>query len=97
MNAIYKCRDVSTIDIIENGISKVCIDWDYKNDRILVRSLKGWNFLEYSNLTVGEVIKKIGYSDYFVQVIWSMTGNIIDILNTPVKSAPTNIIRLYKK
>lgn len=97
MDTVYNCRDVSHIDVIDNNISKVCIDWDYKNERILVRSLKGWGFLEYSNLTIGQVIQKIGYNNYFVQVMWAVNGNIIDLLDIPVKSAPTNIIRLYKK
>ena len=34
MDKIYKCREVS--DIFDSTLSKMRIDWDYKNERILV-------------------------------------------------------------
>ena len=95
MDAIYNCRGVCEIDVIDSDISKVYIDWDYKNNRILVRSIEGWYFLESSDLTVGQVIEKIGYNNHFIQVIWASNGKMIEMIDTPVKNANLSIIRIH--
>ena len=96
MDKIYKCREVSEIDIFDNTASKMRIDWDYKNERILVRTEKGWTFLD-SDLTVGQVIKNIGYDSHFIQVIWSRADKLTNVLDTSVKNSSLSIIRIYKK
>jgi len=95
MDKIYNCREVSEIDIFDSTLSKICIDWDYKNERILVRTQNGWTFLD-SNLTVAEVIKLIGYDQYFIQVMWSRAHILTNVLDTSVKDSSLSIIRLYK-
>ena len=96
MDKIYNCREVSEIDVFDNKLSKMRIDWDYKNERILVRTQNGWTFLD-SNLTVGQVIKNIGYDSHFIQVIWSRADKLTNVLDTSVKNSSLSIIRLYKK
>ena len=98
MDRVYNCRDVSEIDIIdlnENKISKICIDWDYKNERILVRTEKGWTLLG-SDLTIGQVIDQLGY-DGHIQVMWSRSDQIVNVLDKDVKDSSLSIIRIYKK
>jgi hypothetical protein len=95
MDKIYNCREVSEIDIFDITLSKICIDWDYKNERILVRTQNGWTFLD-SNLTVAQVIKIIGYDQYFIQVIWSRADILTNVLDTSVKDSSLSIIRIYK-
>jgi hypothetical protein len=95
MDTIYNCREVSEIDIFDSALSKIYIDWDYKNERILVRTQNGWTFLD-SNLTVAEVIKLIGYDQYFIQVMWSRAHILTNVLDTSVKDSSLSIIRIYK-
>lgn len=94
MDVIYNCRQVANIDIFGEKLTKLYIDWDYEKERILIRTIN-WYYIECSNLTVGQVIKILGYDNHIIHVIWSQTDIITNVLDRYVKNSSLSMIHIY--